>query len=380
MPATRCNGDHREDQVPFDIPHYPESRCAVNSDCEGRRLFLCALSPSSFAFPPSPRPRGRAREAPSAPRRSLHRLSCPARTASGTPPPPPPTPPPPNGAGVLPPPPAAATALSSSSSRDCRRRLRRWRWVTPSTITPARGVAEAKEPKKRRACAPASSRSACARARARARSRLDGGAVLVAERDVVRHARARVGDDRRLVEDDVAQVRRERRRLLRVLVEVGDRLRVRLVGLRRRQRRARAVRRDVVLARVPARVRGGGKRVRSASLAPRAPRATLRRGAHLRFEVGDVDEVVDAALDVGDGRLVGREAPLVVDDELVRVLALAQVVHVPAPESGEDEKNTRVRGVLCVSRGRGARARARARRARKVVARAVHRQLALPGC
>ncbi len=50
--------------------------------------------------------------------------------------------------------------------------------------------------------------------------------------------------------------------------------------------------------------------------------------AGIRLELRHVDEVVDAAVNVRDGGLIGREAPLVVDDEFEGVLAALEVVDV----------------------------------------------------
>jgi len=50
--------------------------------------------------------------------------------------------------------------------------------------------------------------------------------------------------------------------------------------------------------------------------------------ARVGLEIGDVDEVVDPAFDVGDGGLIGGEAPFVVDDEFERVLPAFEVVDV----------------------------------------------------
>lgn len=79
----------------------------------------------------------------------------------------------------------------------------------------------------------------------------------------------------------------------------------------------------------------------------------LPRVAH---EVADVDEVVHPALDVGDRRLVRRESPLVINDELERVLPLLlprRARHQPPKKAGthaEKREETNKGG-----RGRGGR-------------------------
>lgn len=50
--------------------------------------------------------------------------------------------------------------------------------------------------------------------------------------------------------------------------------------------------------------------------------------ADVGHKVGHVDEVVDLAVDVGDGRLVGRMPPFIVHDELEGMLTLFQIVYV----------------------------------------------------
>lgn len=97
-----------------------------------------------------------------------------------------------------------------------------------------------------------------------------------------------------LVENDVAQVRRQRRRLLRVLVNVGD------------EPAVRALATLVLLV------------------------AVLRSRLKVRQwrELGHVDKVVHVPFDVCDRELVRGKAPLVVDDKLVRVLAAREVRNV----------------------------------------------------
>lgn len=50
--------------------------------------------------------------------------------------------------------------------------------------------------------------------------------------------------------------------------------------------------------------------------------------ADVGHEVRHVDEVVDLAVDVGDGRLIGRVPPFIVNDVLEGMLALFQIVYV----------------------------------------------------
>mmetsp|Transcript_6143 Transcript_6143/g.14423 ORF Transcript_6143/g.14423 Transcript_6143/m.14423 type:complete len:350 (-) Transcript_6143:2-1051(-) len=123
----------------------------------------------------------------------------------------------------------------------------------------------------------------------------DGCAVQVVQRHVLWNGQCRRVIDRRyLIQDDVAQVRRQGRRLLRVFLEFRTHLREYLVLDDRLFVRIQ----EVVVA-----------------------------GVGL-LEVAHVDKVVDTTLDVGHCRLIGSEAPLVIDDELERVLALLQVVDI----------------------------------------------------
>jgi len=46
------------------------------------------------------------------------------------------------------------------------------------------------------------------------------------------------------------------------------------------------------------------------------------------FEVGNIDKVVYASFDVSNSRLIGCEAPLVVDDEFKSMLASLEIVNV----------------------------------------------------
>jgi len=50
--------------------------------------------------------------------------------------------------------------------------------------------------------------------------------------------------------------------------------------------------------------------------------------SHIGLKITHVDEVIDAAFDIGHGGLIRRKSPFVVNDEFKRVFALAQVVDV----------------------------------------------------
>mmetsp|Transcript_13648 Transcript_13648/g.43621 ORF Transcript_13648/g.43621 Transcript_13648/m.43621 type:complete len:337 (+) Transcript_13648:1123-2133(+) len=128
---------------------------------------------------------------------------------------------------------------------------------------------------------------------------LDRTAVEVVERDVLRHLHG-LGREAvvglRGVEDDVPEVRRERRWLLGVplrVLRIGTKVSIQVVVA------------DAVLV---------------------VERAHAR--AELLLEVGQVNKVVDVAVWVRDGGLICGETPLVVDDELVRMTPLLQLTNV----------------------------------------------------
>eukprot|EP00588_Corethron_pennatum_P009106 CAMPEP_0194272082 /NCGR_PEP_ID=MMETSP0169-20130528/5731_1 /TAXON_ID=218684 /ORGANISM="Corethron pennatum, Strain L29A3" /LENGTH=198 /DNA_ID=CAMNT_0039014641 /DNA_START=256 /DNA_END=849 /DNA_ORIENTATION=- len=141
--------------------------------------------------------------------------------------------------------------------------------------------------------------------------------VEVIERHVLRHRQARrVSKLRRFIEDDVAQVRRQRGRLLRVLVQVGQ-----VVG------EQGPLRVHVWVHRGARGSRGASRMARGQRHAGGGPLLEIFV-ARVGDEVRHVDEIIDPPLDVRDRGLVRRESPLVVDDELEGVLPPSEVVYV----------------------------------------------------
>mmetsp|Transcript_27095 Transcript_27095/g.58769 ORF Transcript_27095/g.58769 Transcript_27095/m.58769 type:complete len:265 (+) Transcript_27095:292-1086(+) len=158
---------------------------------------------------------------------------------------------------------------------------------------------------------------------------LDGGAVQVIKSHVLRNGQGgRILKLRRFVEDDMSQMRRQRRRLLGVLVEIGHRYRKDLpvpilgsggdlaVGIL-----------HICTARFrPAATSSGWDETNPAL--GRLPLPLKVSISDVGLEVGNVNEVVDPTLNVGHGGLIGGEAPLVVHNELEGMLPPLEVVDV----------------------------------------------------
>mmetsp|Transcript_27911 Transcript_27911/g.66471 ORF Transcript_27911/g.66471 Transcript_27911/m.66471 type:complete len:249 (+) Transcript_27911:2103-2849(+) len=146
------------------------------------------------------------------------------------------------------------------------------------------------------------------------------------ESDVLGHRKGRrVLQLRRLVQYDMSEVRGQRGWLLRVLVEIRYRMAKDIAV-----RVGHPPRASLLSGR-----RGGAFSAVGRSTRGRPLRAVDRRALGLELlvatvglEFGDVNEVIDPPLDVGNGGLVRRESPLVVDDELERVLAALEIVNV----------------------------------------------------
>mmetsp|Transcript_31646 Transcript_31646/g.31874 ORF Transcript_31646/g.31874 Transcript_31646/m.31874 type:complete len:257 (-) Transcript_31646:304-1074(-) len=140
---------------------------------------------------------------------------------------------------------------------------------------------------------------------------LNRRAIQMIERHVLRNGQgSRILQLRSLVENNMPQMRWQRRRFLGVLVQIGHtvakifRVRSGCGTLRTRG--------DTVL-------RSGGT---SFGLLLKI----LITG--VGFEVTHIDEIIDPSLDIGHGGLIGCETPFVIDDEFERVLAFFEIVYV----------------------------------------------------